>query len=434
MTERILCLADAQAFYVSVERSFNSALLHRPVIVLSNADRAIVALSTEAKSIGLSRGMPYFQAHPLIREHRVVVFSSNYALYQNMSDRIFKLLSPFAEMKKGRPQIENYSIDESFLSVSQVAPHQLIEYGRTMREHVLRATGIPLRIAFGTTKQLTKVAAFLIKAHPEFEEVYSLVGVAASELDAFLSTVPVNELWGIGQRQAVKLRAAGISDSRMMRDADTAFIRRLLTVTGARIQMELRGLACIPLELAPPPRKGLIYSRGLGKPVETLCEMREVVANFTARAAKKLRNEHGVASEMSVFIMTSPFQTHEPHYSRSVSAKLAFPTNFTPDLIRAGHALLDQSYQEGFRYTRVGVSLTHILSEEAMQPDLLGAYDMTKEAKKARLMAVIDILNDLWSQEVVYLGTQGIQRGWYAHQQWVSPRFSTQWSELVSVQ
>ena len=433
MSEYLVCLADAQNFYISAERAFNGALRGRPVIVLSNGDGTIVASSEEAKALGLTRGLPFFQAHEIVSKHHVAVFSSNYPLYQSMSDRIFTLLSRYAERRQGRPHIENYSIDESYLSVAHIAPEHLLEYGRTMREHVLRATGIPLRFAFATNKQLAKVAAVLIKAHPEYEEVFSLVGVPAEALDAHLASVTVEQLWGVGPRFAAILKKMGITNALQLRDAESTLIHKCLTVTGVRIQLELRGTICVPLEIAPAPRKGLWYSRSLGSSVEMLDEMREITANYTARAAKKLRDEHRVASEIGLFVTTNPFEKRTPYYSRSRSAKLLFPTNITQDLIAVAFTLLDQVFREGLRYKRVGVGLTGIRPEEDIQPDLFGMYDVAEEAKKARLAAIMDIINGLWNREVIYFGTQGTDRGWEYHPRWLSPRFSTQWSELLVV-
>jgi DNA polymerase V len=393
----------------------------------------VVAASAEAKALGLTRGLPFFLARPLIRQHHVVVHSSNYALYQDASDRIFALVSNYAERREDVPQIERYSIDECFFSVSHIEQSDLLAYGRMIRERILQVTGIPLRIAFGPTKQLAKVAATLIKAHPESEEVSSLLGLPPHELDALLAQVPVTELWGIGRKQAAHLHEHGITTASALKDAESRTIRRLLTVTGARIQWELRGLACIPLQVTTPTRQSILYSRGFARPVELLFEMREAVATYTARAARKLRDEHLMASEISVFIMTNPYERQAPQYSRSTSQRLPFPTSFTPELVCVALSLLEQSYREGFRYKRAGVSLSSLISEEIRQPDLFGAYNAVQEARHARMMVVIDIMNEQWSREVLFLGAQGLNREWEQHPRWLSPRASTRWNELITV-
>ena len=433
MKNSIIALADASNFYVSVERSYNSSIQTRPVVVLSNGDGNIVAASQEAKALGLQRGTPYFQVQSLIKHHNVVTFSSNYELYQNASDRIVQILSNYAEVRDGVRQLENYSIDESFLSVSHIAPEHLHAYGHAIREHILRATGVPLRLGFASTKQLSKVAAFLIKAHPEQGEVLSLVGMAETELDNLLSTVPVEELWGIGSKLSNRLRLYGIDSGKSLRDADSAHVRRIATVTGARVQLELRGLPCLPLEITPPKRKAVMYSRGFRKAISQEGELREAVATYTARAAAKLRGEQAMASSLSLFITTNPFDHRTPQYSRSASATLQFPTSFTPDLIRVALSLLQQVYRGGFLYKRAGVFLSGVVPEDVIQPDLFGSFSLEQEAKKARLMSVIDLVNERWGKEAVYVGDQGVERDWEQKPQWLSPRSTTRWSELIRV-
>ncbi len=344
---QMLALVDCRHFYVSCERVFNASLQTRPCIVLSNNDGCIVALSDDARALGLKRGMPLFQCRELVERHGIQLFSSNYSLYQAVSDRVMRVLLPFAR------QMEPYSIDEAFLDVSHVAPDALLDYGRAIRATVLRQTGIPTSVSIAPTKTLCKIAHEIAKHYPEHRDVISLARLSEYELDRLLAEVAIEDVWGIGPRSAQRLRLQGIQTARDLKYADLSWVRRHLSVVGARTVLELRGQACIPLELQARPKKGIMNAKTFGKPAESLAQLEEAVATYTARAAEKLRRQDSLATCVNVFVRTSPFQQDLPHYANSISRRLLYPTAFTADVIAAALDALRLIYRPGYRYWTV---------------------------------------------------------------------------------
>ncbi|HJT58550.1 MAG TPA: Y-family DNA polymerase [Ktedonobacteraceae bacterium] len=424
---QMLALVDCRHFYVSCERVFNALVQARPCIVLSNNDGCIVALSDDAKALGLKRGMPLFQCRDVVEQHGIQLFSSNYSLYQAVSDRVMIVLKPFAL------QLEPYSIDEAYLDVSHVAPDALLEYGRVIRSTVLRQTGIPTSVSIAPTKTLSKIAHVLAKKHPEHHDVISLAQVPESEIDRLLAEVDIEDVWGIGPRYAERLRLHGIHTARDLKYADLAWVRRHLSVVGARTVLELCGQSCIPLEVQPKPKKGIMNAKTFGKPIDSLAQLEEAVATYTARAAEKLRRQDSLATCVHVFVRTNPFQADQPQYSNSTARRLPFPTAFTADFITAALESLRLIYRPGYRYSKTGVFFSQIVPQSALQFDLFGNYTLSEHVRKIRLMCVIDLLNTWFGRDTVFFGTQGINRDWQMRRTMLSPRAMTSWEEIMVV-
>ncbi len=433
MRRSVIALVDCSNFYVSVERIFHAALQKKPVVVLSNNDGNLVAVSAEAKALGLKRGMAYHQCRVLIKQHRVAVFSSNYALYQDLSDRVMQILADFALVRDGIRQQEVYSIDECFLDLSHIPSEQLLDYGRQMQRTVLHATGIPVRVGIAPTKILAKIAAEVAKREPLHGDVVSLVDLPEQEFDAILETMAVEDIWGIGKRRAYTLEGQEIFTAEILKYTPPGRVRHLLGVVGERITYELRGLACIPLEVASKPKQGIMASRSFGRPVESQQELTEAIAYYAARAAEKLRRQKSIAASVSIFISTNRFDTEATPYANGASRQLLFPTDFTPDLIAVTQGLLQEIYRPSIKYHRAGVYLTEIGPCSIIQPDLFGNYDFEQEEKKARLMAVIDAITDFCGRDAIFFGAQGIERSWQAKSRWLSARYTTRWADLLQV-
>jgi DNA polymerase V len=434
MSRHVIALIDCSSFYVSVERSFNTALQGRPVIVLSNNDGNIVAASAEAKKLGLRRGSPYFQCRALIRRHRVAVYSSNYALYQDVSDRVMQVVAEFAEQRGGVRQQEIYSIDECFISLAHVASERLTAVAREIRAKVMQATGIPARVGVGSTKILAKIAAEMARREPAYEDVFNLVDVPEQVIDAILETFAVEELWGIGKRLASRLADEYIFTADVLKYVSRRLIRKTLGVVGERIVLELHGIACLPLELQPGPKKGMLVSRSFGQVIESREKLADALSHFAARAAEKLRKQGSVAATMSIYVSTNAFDIQADQYEQKASKRLMFPTDFTPDLIEAARLLLEEIYRPGFKYKRAGVYLSDIRPNDVQQPDLFAEYSLGRAIKKAALMAVVDLINTLWGKrDVLFFAAQGTDREWEAKPLQLSQRYTTKWSELMTV-
>jgi DNA polymerase V len=423
----VVALVDCRAFYVSCERVFNAAIRQKPVIVLGNNDGIIVALSQEAKALGLRRGQAAFQCREIIETHAVASFSSNYQLYADLSSRVMATLAAFTSA------MEVYSIDEAYLDLSHVEASALTEYGRTIQQTVLLHTGIPTTVAITTTKTLAKIAAEIIKQEASCEGVLSIADWTEGQIDVLLERVSVADIWGIGPRKALMLSAHSIFTAKQFKEVRTPWIRKHLHVTGVRTQYELRGIQAIPLETTPKPKKNLACALNFGRPIQFLEELAEAAATYVATVAQRLRRQHSLAGSLTVFIQTSRFQTNAPQYSNSRSKTILFPTAFTPDLINEALQLLHEIFRPGYMYRKAGVLLGKIVPQDTLQGDLFDLFSLELHEKKARLMESVDLINETWGNNTLFFGAQGIQRDWKMRQAKRSPRFTTQWEELFSV-
>ena len=427
MKRHVYALVDCASFYVSCERAFSAALHNRPTIVLSNNDGCIVALDSLAKKLGLKRGQPFFKHQDVIQKHDVQVFSSNYSLYQEMSARVMNVLAGFS------PRLEVYSIDEGFLDLSDLPIEDLTEFGRTIRARILQYTGIPARVALAPTKCLTKIGCERLKSEPQYGDVLDLSGFTHQQLDAALAQVAIEDVWGIGPKYARFLRNYGVMTARNLRDADERWIRKHLTVVGARIQAELRGTSCIPLEISRPPKQNIICSKSFGKEITSQEAMEEAVCTYTARAAEKLREQDSVAARITVFLRTNAFHEDAPQYSNSFTIDLPYPSAFTPELFKYALKALRAIYRDGYNYKKAGVELSRITPLPVAQPDLFGEVSLPERYYQSRLMAVVDAVNHIFGRDTLFFAAQGMTRDWHMRQTMLSQRFTTRWDELALV-
>lgn len=421
----IFVLVDCNNFYVSCERVFDASLRGKPVVVLSNNDGCVVARSNEAKALGVTMGMPFFRCEKLIRQHGMVVFSSNYALYQDMSDRVMRILARFS------PSVEVYSIDEAFLDASHIAPGALDVYGQQLRATVLRETGIPVSVGLAPTKVLAKVACELVKK--DANGVMNILELSEHEIDDILAHISVEDLWGIGRASARKLQEWGVYSAKALKYCDPRWAKAHLTVGGQRIVLELRGLCCLPIETVVKPRKGIMSSLSFGRPVECLEELEQAVALYTVRVAEKLRRQGSTTRRVSVFLQTDSFAISQPFYSESATYTLICPTACTPHLIAISLTLLKSIYLPGYRFRKAGVYFTEISQQDVFQPDLFGERVREEQERQQRLMAAIDHLNERWGRDTLFWGAQGVHRPWFMKQERRSLRYTTRWNELLHI-
>ena len=413
-------LVDCNNFYVSCERVFEPALNGRPVVVLSNNDGCVVSRSAEAKALGIPMGVAFFKIRKLIQRHHVEVRSSNYTLYGNMSQRVMETLMQFAL------DVEVYSIDEAFLDLSGFTDRNLLDYGRLIRKIVLQWTGIPISIGIAPTKTLAKVANHIAKRSPASGGVVELSD--PTEQSEALSQLDVADVWGIGSRLAKMLRRHGIHTALDLRNADEHWVRKRMTVVGQRTLFELRGILCIELDVAPPPSKSIIRSRGFGRPVVSLHEMNQAVAYHTSRAAEKLRSQKLLANLLEVFVTTSRFV--ERKYSKGTTIGLHPPTDDTSQLIHHATRGLSRIFREGFEYKKVGVMLAG-LTPRWKGSELL--FGQAERERSNRLMAVMDAVNGRLGEDVLRLAAMGLQQDWQMKQLRRSSRYTTRWNELLVV-
>jgi DNA polymerase V len=444
MMQEIFGLIDADAFYVSCERAFQPALEGRPVVVLSNNDGNIISHSRESKALGITMGMPFFKARPIIEQHGVTWFSSNYTLYGDVSRRMFDTVDRFV------PALEHYSIDEGFVHFDSGHP---VDDAHEIKQTVRKWTGIPLSIGIGPTKVLAKVASHIAKKHPEYGGV---VDLSRADRDRYLKDFDVADVWGIGPRYSKFLKSDGEDDPEQpdlweycglapvlrkqkietafdLKQCSDSWVRKHLTIKGLRLVWELRGISCLPLEVFEKPRKGLCCSRSFGRAVYTLEELCGSIAMHASRGGEKLRRQHLAASHLTAFISTSQFrQNPEEIYSASASWQLPYPTSYTPALVATAQALLGRIYKRGFSYHKAGVYLSDIVADKERQGSLLLEMD---DERRNRLMEAIDKLNRKYGRNTVRslaLGASS-QNGWEMRRERISGRYTTHLDEVLRV-
>jgi DNA polymerase V len=416
---RVFALVDCNNFYASCERLFRPELQGRPIVVLSNNDGCIVARSNEAKALGIAMGTPYFKSRAVIERHGVQVFSSNYALYGDLSRRIMAVLQ---EME---PEVEVYSIDEAFVPLS--GNPNSAEYGRTIRARLAQCVGIPVSIGIAPTRTLAKIANRFAKKDPGYGGVVDLA--AAGNCDEFLAQVDVGAVWGIGRRSATKLYGRGICNALQLRDSDDTWVRKQLTVTGLRTVLELRGIACIPADSVHATRKSIISSRSFGSPVRARSDLREALATHVAIAAAKLRAQHSVAGAIQVFFQTNHFKKEAPQHTASLMLQLPEASSCTPILSKYALQGLERLFKSGYRYQKAGVMLTDITSGACRQGELFGQADAEREP----LMATVDQINRKWGRDTVQFAAAGLGKPWRMQQAHKSPAYTSCWAEIPVV-
>ncbi|KPK28607.1 MAG: SOS mutagenesis and repair protein UmuC [Desulfobacterales bacterium SG8_35_2] len=415
-------LIDCNNFYVSCERLFRPDLKARPVVVLSNNDGCIIARSEEAKALGIGMGAPYFKQERFIRKHDVAVFSSNYALYGDISQRVMDVLMHL------EPDVEIYSIDEAFVRLPAGKQDDLENWGRFLKTTVQKHTGIPVSIGFGPTKTLAKIANRFAKKDPAAAGMFVIS--EQQPLEYLLTAVPVDDIWGIGRRHAARLKKHSIHTALELANCADIWIRQQLTVTGLRTAMELRGIPCITLDKAGPAKKSICTSRSFGQPVHTLEDLQEAVATYTAQAAYKLRNKCLRASVIDVFIRTNSFKKNEPQYCSRKTFTLSAPSSHTATLIKIALASLKAIYRPGYRYQKAGVLLNGLVPENREQ---LCLFQTPVPGGETSLMNAVDKINRRWGRDTIQSAAAGLDKDWHFRQMKKSPAYTTSWLELPIV-
>lgn len=414
---RVYALVDCNNFYVSCERLFRPDLRGLPVVVLSNNDGCVVSRSNEAKVLGIGMGEPYFKMRDLIALHGVEVFSSNYALYGNISARVVSVLRELA------PRIEVYSIDESFVDLTGVH-RPLAAYGRFIKAEVERLTGMPVGVGVATTKTLTKLANWAAKKRSQSGVV---VATRPEQQQALLKAAPVGEVWGIGRQMQKHLAAMNITTAWDLAQQDAKSMRKLFSVVVEKTIRELRGEQCYGLDEGPEPKQMIACSRSFSERVTELEPLREAVATYASRAAEKLRQQGYACQMMQVYIRTGVFNPDERRYARTANVPLPYPTNDSRDLTQAALAGLQALYLPGYRYQKAGVVLMHFVNPAHLQGDL---FSPESRPRSAELMNTMDKINSQMGRGTVRLARIPANGSWAMKQQLKSLGYTSSWREL----
>lgn len=412
-------LVDCNNFFVSCEKLFKPKYEGRPVIVLSNNDGCVISRSNEAKVLGIPMGIPFFKCKKLCEERNVIVLSSNFQLYGDMSNRVMAILRELV------PEVEIYSIDEAFLRLDNFPKDNLMEYLKEVQKKIKKWTGIPASIGLAPTKTLAKIANFVAKKNNI--EVFDLRDAVIR--DKIFPKIEVENIWGIGRKTAIRLKMQGINFATQLRDADPKFIRKMLSVVGERLVLELRGIPCYKLNDSPEPRKNIVVSRSFGRLVTCINDLEEAVSHYGARACEKMRAQYSAARGVYVYIMTSRHKKNKLYYQAGEAIWFPEPTSNTMLIVKRAKECLKAIFKSGYHYYKAGVYLLHLTEEEQKQGHLINGFNIDK--KSSILMKTIDDINKNIGKDAIFLAGEGIRKPWLMKSMFRSPGFTTNWNELI---
>lgn len=420
----LFALVDCNNFYASCEKLFDPKLANRPVVVLSNNDGCVVARSAEVKALGIPMGVPWFKIQKEAKQYGIVAFSSNYALYADMSNRVVEVLGQFT------PNLEVYSIDESFLDLTGFN-HDLVEYGQAIRQRIQRWLGLAVCVGIAPTKTLAKLASHCAKKGLiGTDGVCDFSSMNESQLSQFFAGIDVGEVWGVGRKIHARLADLGITTVRQLRDADPDMIRAKFSVVLERTVRELRGVSCLELEEVAPDKQQIMCSRSFGQYVEDCDQLEEIVASYVSRAAEKLRHQDSLAGALMVFIRTNPFNPRAAQYHRSLSIPLPEATANTRILINWALRVLRRIYRPDFAYQKAGVMLSELRPRTMAQPSLFADPD---DDRGRQLMDTIDVINRRWGRGTLRSAAEGMKKPWQMKRQRLSAAYTTDWKGLPLV-
>ena len=415
----MIALVDCNNFYASCERVFRPELEKKPVVVLSNNDGCVIARSNEAKKIGIKMGEPAYKRQEEFKKYNVNVFSTNFALYGDMSNRVMSIL------KKNSKEIEIYSIDEAFLDCED---GDLDQYAKTLSEKVKKWTGIPVCIGIAETKVLAKLANQIAKKHTK-SGVFILQ--KKEIIKKALQKTAVEDIWGIGTRSAMLLNSYGINTAYQLICIDESWIRKKLSIVGLRIVHELKGISCLPLENKKQIKKNICTSRSLGKPTSDYNQLCQAVSTFAARCSEKLRKQQSATAEIRVFLYTNPFNPKQKQYYGNIALKLSQATNDNQTVIKEALRGLKMIYKKEYIYKKAGVIVSKIIPKNQVQLNLF--EDTKNTGKYQKISNVFDVINNNMGKDTIKIATQGFNSSWKMKQEQLSPSYTTRIEDILTV-
>lgn len=413
----MIALIDCNNFYVSCERVFNPKLRHKPVVVLSNNDGCVVARSNEAKALGIRMGEPMFKIKDLVKRHNVQWLSSNYSLYASMSDRVMKCIQEHS------PNIEVYSIDETFVDLTGMQPEEAFNFSLNLRRIVTQWTGIPVCVGLGATKTLAKMANELAKKTTK-TGLFSLHDV--QQRQEIFNTFPVGDVWGIGRKTTAKLNDYDLFTVQDFVTQPINWIRKEFGLSGEKTAYELLGVPCIQLD-DMASKKAICSSRSFSRPVTQLKELSEALSTYAAMAAEKCRDQQGLAQGISIYITTSRFKEKKDYYAKQKTIKFCQPTQDTRVITDYALTLLKTIFKPRFLYAKCGIILLDIVAKDTCQTDFFSAHF---PCKNDAVMQIIDKINQKYGKHTIHLAAEGFEKSWLARSNKKSPCYTTRWNEL----
>jgi len=417
----MFALVDCNNFYASCERVFRPDLNNKPIVVLSNNDGCVIARSNEAKTLGVPMGAAAYQFQKLFDEKNIHVFSSNYALYGDMSMRVMTLLNNFS------PDMEVYSIDEAFLKFEGFQHFNLAEIGKQMRYKVTKGTGIPVSIGFAPTKALAKVANKIAKKFPSQTGSVHIIDSEEKRIKA-LKWLPVEDVWGIGRQHAKRLIAMGIKTAYDFSLLSDEWVKKNMAIVGIRLKKELNGLSVLDLEDIKP-KKNIATTRSFEKNYSKIVDLQERVSTFAVTCAEKLRKQKSSCNSIMVFIHTNGHRNDLPQYGKNIVIKLPYATNSSIILSEYANKGLQLIFKEGYQYKKAGVIVMDFVPEQNYQASLFE----NQNPKHAKLMATMDTINKSIGSKKIKLASQALDRTWKMRQEKLSKRYTTRLNEIITI-
>lgn len=419
-------IVDCNNFFVSCERVFDPSLKGHPTVVLSNNDGCFIARSPEAKALGLPMGAPAFKYEEVIKKNNVKLFSPNFTLYTDMSRRVMDIVDRYAM------SVELYSIDESFFTLSgDTALPERERICRNMRESILQETGIPVSIGLATSKTLAKLAGDHAKSLPYLKGFFDLTTLDEEQKALLLSKTELSDIWGIGRRFEKRLNGVGMMNAYDLMVADGSALRKFTNVMVYRTHLELRGISAFELDMVRSAKKSIASTRSFGKPLKDPNLLKEAISSYCAIAARKLREDRSIATDLYLFILTNPHAKSGYFYSNGVNMHMNNPTSDTRDLIKASMEAFDRIFLPGLSYKKAGVILMGITPENSRQSYMF--EDSSHLEKSKRVMEAVDKLNSKYGYSKVRVASEGLKKEWHMRRTLLSRRFTTCWEEILLV-
>ena len=421
MPEPVFSLIDCNSFYASCERVFRPDLQRTPIVVLSNNDGCVIARSADAKPF-VKMGALFHEIRGDLKRHGIVAFSSNYALYGDMSERVMSII------EARLPAVEVYSIDEAFADLSGM-PESLETLARSLQYEVKLKTGIPVGIGIANTKTLSKLANHAAKRWQK--QTGGVVDLRDPiRRDKLLKALPVEEVWGIGKRMQVHLNSMSIKTAWDLASSDAWMLRKRFSVIIEKTARELRGIACLELEDAAPAKQEICCSRSFGKRLKTIEPIQEAVTAYATRAAEKLRQQSSLCRRIRVSLRTGMFNPNEAKYANGLLCQLPYPTDDTRLIIAAAREGISRLYRDGFSYAKAQVLLLDLCRRDEYTPDL---FAPEQPVKTERLMNALDAINSRWGRGTLQPGRIAKQTEWGMRRELLSPAYTTRWTDLLQV-
>ncbi|MDC4532287.1 Y-family DNA polymerase [Acinetobacter baumannii] len=425
---KVFFLIDVNNMYVSCERVFDPSLNDKPVIVLSNNDGCAVARSNESKALNIKMGVPLFQIKDIVQQHNVIVLSSNYAMYAEMSRRFHTILASYVTAE----EVEPYSIDECFVDFTAYEKNfELEKVGQQMRQQIWKWLGLPVCVGIGRSKTEAKIANHIAKKNPGFNSVCDLVSMDPCNKEYYFSLIDVSEVWGVGRKHSKKLQSMGINTVLDLACAEPREMQKKFSIVMARTIYELQGISCIEIEHTPPSKKQIVASRSFGSRVTELTDLKEAISMYAQDACKRLRDEGLLCGCMIAFVQSNPFDANVPFYNKSITGSFSEPTDCAIDFVKAATRMLNEIYKEGIKYKKCGVVLTCLEPKSGHTYDLL--TDFKQIEKKECLMQAMDGIHSKFGKKKLGVGPCYIPgRTWSMSRDKLS-RNPFRWEELLTI-